>query len=283
MILIADSGSTKTDWVILDSSHQQKHTFTVGFNPVFHASESVITHITKNLDLTTISKEVTFVYFYGAGCSTNNRKKVISDALENCFPNAKIHVGHDLDTAIFSSYQGEPNITCILGTGANSCYFDGKSTYEKTPALGFILGDEASGAYFGKKLVTAILYHQLPKEVEQDFLETYQLNLNQIIDAVYREPNPNVFLASLAPFISKHITVPFLNQIVLNGMTAFLTHHVLCYENATDVKIQFVGSIAHHFETQLQMAAAKLGLTIGLINQKPISGLVDYHLKYVLN
>lgn len=282
MILLADSGSTKTDWVILDESKKQHHTFTIGFNPVFHSTESVVKNIGKNTELSSISPKVAHVYFYGAGCSSTERKLIISNALETAFPKAKITVGHDLEAAVFSSYRGKPNITCILGTGANSCFFDGKTILEKTPALGFILGDEASGAYFGKKLVTAFLYGNLPKLVAEDFKNTYALSLNQIVNKVYTESNPNVFLASLAPFVSKHISVPVLETIVLDGMRQFLTQHVLCFDNAKEIDIQFVGSIAHHFEIQLKQIAAELGLTIGLINQKPISGLVDYHLKYVL-
>lgn len=278
MIVIADSGSTKTDWVILNTSGKVFHqTSTIGFNPVFHSSEFILKHLNKNNDLNKIRKDVVQVFFYGAGCSSPAKKSIIKNPLEEYFENSNHYIGHDLEAAAISTYHNEPHIACILGTGSNSCYYDGATCIENTPALGFILGDEASGAYFGKELVKTFLYHQLSEEVHADFIKTYQMNLDQIIDKVYRQPSPNVFLAGLTPFIHKHLKDATLQNIVAKGMNSFLTHHVLCYPEAKNVQTSFVGSIAYYFQEILCREAEKLQIPIGQIIQKPIDGLVKYH------
>ncbi len=278
MIVIADSGSTKTDWVILNPSGKVLHqTTTIGFNPVFHSSEFVLEHLNRNDDLYKIQKDVEQVFFYGAGCSSFSKKSIIKNALKKYFEHSNLYIGHDLEAAAIATYNNKPHIACILGTGSNSCYYDGIDCIEKTPALGFVLGDEAGGAYFGKELVKTFLYQQLPKDVHADFIKTYQLNLDQIIDKVYRQPSPNVFLASLAPFIHKHRKYPVLQNIIATGINLFLTHHVLCYPEVKKVQTNFVGSIAYYFQDILHHEAGKLQITVGQIIQKPIDGLVKYH------
>jgi N-acetylglucosamine kinase-like BadF-type ATPase len=281
MIIIADSGSTKTDWVILNDSIE-KQTSTIGFNPVFHTTDSIIQNVQSNIELKTIQNQISRLFFYGAGCSSARNKSIIYEALQQCFPLAKIIVGHDLEAAAYATYNDQPHIACILGTGSNSCYFDGKNCIEKTPALGFILGDEASGAYFGKKLITEFLYDNLTSEIASDFTQTYALSLNDIIDKVYRQPNPNVFLASLTPFIHKHISYDLFQGILQEGMHAFLQHHVLCYPEYKDVPVNFVGSIAHHFQESLFESAQNLQVHIDQIIQKPIDGLIKYHREHLL-
>lgn len=278
MIVIADSGSTKTDWVILNSSGKVLHqTSTIGFNPVFHSSEFVLEHLNQNDDLNKIRKDVIQVFFYGAGCSSPSKKSILQSALKEYFENSNHYIGHDLEAAAIATYDKGPHIACILGTGSNSCYYDGVECLEKIPALGFILGDEASGAYFGKELVKTFLYHQLPEEIHANFIKTYQMDLDQIIDRVYRQPSPNVFLASLTPFIHQHLEDPTLQSIVAKGMNSFLSYHVLCYPEAKNVQTSFVGSIAYYFQDILRLEAEKLQISIGQIIQKPIDGLVKYH------
>lgn len=283
MIIIADSGSTKTDWVVLNnSSAQEWQTSTIGFNPVFHTANSIVQNIQLNIELKEIQNDVRKIFFYGAGCSSESNKLIIKEALRQCFTNAKITIGHDLEAAAYATYEGLPHIACILGTGSNSCYFDGKNCLERLPALGFILGDEASGAYFGKLLVTEFLYKNLPPEIEQDFIQTYSLALNEIIDKVYRQPNPNVFLASLTPFIHKYRTHILFQNLLEKGMLSFLQNHVLCYPEYLKVSVNFVGSIAYYFQDALIKSAESLQIKIGHINQKPIDGLVRYHREHML-
>ena len=280
MILIADCGSTKCDWSLINNGKVDSEYYTQGFNPYFHSEEEIIAGIHVNTKLVDVSHQVKLIRYLGAGCSTKEMTERVKGALEKVFINAKVIVEHDLLGAAFATYQGEPAITGILGTGSNVCYFDGKNLHQKTPSLGFIMGDEGSGAYFGKKLVTAFCYGWLPKEVEDDFVNTYNLTASELIGKVNSQPHANVFLASLMPFVTKNKANPYINKMVVDGMDAYFKTHVLCFENAKEVKIHFVGSIAHFWDDAIYSVAHKYGLTIGQIIQKPGSMVVDYFLKY---
>tara|TARA_R110002050_G_scaffold221441_1_gene357243 strand:- start:9030 stop:9899 length:870 start_codon:yes stop_codon:yes gene_type:complete len=284
MILIADSGSTKCDWVAIEKSGTEVlRTLTMGFNPYFHSQATISTAIKQNEQLAGLQNEVEAIYYYGAGCSSKDLNHIVEVALRVSFPKAEIHVDHDLLGAAYAAYQGEPNVTCILGTGSNSCFFDGKTLTESVPALGFILGDEGSGSYFGKKLIAAHLYGKLPKEVDEDFTRIYGLTMQEIVTNVYVKPHANVYLASFVRFISGYKTLPFFEEMLHNGMKEFLSTHVLCYPEAHDLKINFVGSVAFHFKEAIYSAAKELDLTIGEIIQRPANELVNYHKKYILN
>ena len=283
MILIADSGSTKCDWIAIKNSGEEAlRTLTMGFNPYFHSQATISTAIKQNEQLLRLSEEVEAIYYYGAGCSSKELNHIVEVALRISFPNAEIQVNHDLLGAAYSAYQGEPNITCILGTGSNSCLFDGKKLHESVPALGFILGDEGSGSYFGKKLVAAYLYGQLPKEVELEFNRIYGLTMQEIVTNVYVKPHANVYLASFVRFISGYKNLAFFKEMLHNGMKEFLRIHVLCYPDAKSLKINFVGSVAFYFSDAIESAAEELGLSIGKIIQRPIDDLVNYHKNYIL-
>lgn len=278
MILIADSGSTKCDWVgAHPDGHEVFRTQTAGLNPVYHSSEKVKSTIEHVPEFTAHWQVITTVYFYGAGCSYPEKNAVIHDALQWRFPQAKIHVAHDLLGAAYAAYPGEPNITCILGTGSNACFFDGKTIHQNTPSLGYILGDEGSGAYLGKKLVTAYLYHELPADIEKLFSGQYHIDTHQTINAVYNNAFPNKFLAAFAPFIHAHKNHPYLQRLVHESFTRFLTIHVRCYPQASVVPIQFIGSIAYYFQSELKAACSAMGLRFGNAIQKPIDTLIQYH------
>lgn len=283
MIFIAESGSTKCDAVFLhEDGREACRLHTMGFNPYFHTSAFISTELAKAKEVTQYGKEVSKVFFYGAGCSSTELNSIVTLGLKHAFPNAHIIVDHDLKACAYATYKGIPAISCILGTGSNSVYFDGKQISEEVPALGYILGDEGSASYLGKKLLAAYLYKQLPAEIEADFKNTYQLSKDDIIQKVYKQPNPNVALASFAPFVSKHIEHPIIWEMVFTGFRLFLQTHALCYTNAREVPINFVGSIAYHFSEILQDAVAHLDLNMGAIIQKPLDGLINYHLTYIL-
>lgn len=283
MILIVDSGSTKCDWVAIKTNGEEvSRTLTMGFNPYFHSQATISTAIKQNEQLHAMQDEVEAIYYYGAGCSSVELNKIVEVALRVSFPNAEVHVDHDLLGAAYAAFQGEPNITCILGTGSNSCLFDGTTLKESVPALGFILGDEGSGSYFGKKLIAAHLYGNLPKEVNEDFNRIYGLTMQEIVTNVYVKPHANVYLASFVRFISGYKTLPFFKEMLHNGMREFLSVHVLCYTEAKDLNINFVGSVAFHFKEAIQSASNELGLTMGDIIQRPVDQLVNYHIKYIL-
>lgn len=282
MIFIVESGSTKSDWVLLDDKNNQTFYSTMGFNPYFHSSEFIQEELRKNADIIGVSNEITRIYFYGAGCSSAELNKVVFDGLKKIFPLAEILVDHDLLACAYATYSGSPAISCIIGTGSNSCYFDGIEVSEVIPALGYILGDEGSGSYFGKKLLAAYLYHQLSPELALDLEETYGVTKSNIISRVYQEPNANVYIASFMPFISKHADQAIFQKMVEAGLKHFMEVHVCCYPNFKEVEVNFVGSIAGIFRTALQRAADSLSIRIGKVIKSPVNGLVDYHINYLI-
>ena len=281
MRIIVESGSTKSDWVLLDEYNCRTYTSTIGFNPYFHDEFTIYNHLSNNEMLFNAAPFVKSIHFYGAGCSSPDRCNVIERSLSKFFQNAYIYVGHDLDACGYATYRGKPVIACIIGTGSNSCYFDGIKVYEEVPALSYILGDEGSGTYFGKQLLSKYLYRQLPKHLQIDFNELYKTDKDEILSNVYLSSQPNVYIASFATFLSRHSNDPFIEKMVYDGLKKFMETHVFCFESAHDAEISFVGSIAYHFEGILRKVAADLVLTVGQIVKKPVDGLVDYHLNYI--
>ncbi|HBP44420.1 MAG TPA: N-acetylglucosamine kinase [Flavobacteriales bacterium] len=256
---------------------------TMGFNPYFHDADLVESKMRESEDAVAIAGEVSKVYFYGAGSSSAVLCKIIQSGLNRVFSAANVHVGHDLDAAAYSTYAGEPAITCIIGTGSNSCYFDGDVTSEKVPALAYILGDEASGSWFGKRLLALHLYQKLDPIVEADFVNTFGFSKDDIVNRVYQEPDANVFLASFMTFIARHQEVPQIISLLEEGFQAFVDVHVKCYENYQNVPVHFVGSVAYHFQPVLCHVCEREGIAVGQIIKRPIDGLAEYHLKYILN
>ena len=196
MILIAESGSTKTDWVLIDESNKKRYFKTIGFNPFFHTTDFIISTISLNKDLIAFSKAITKLYFYGAGCSSEKMNNVVLSALKSLFPNAYSTVDHDLKACALATYEGVPSISCILGTGSNSCFFDGKTIREEVPAIAYVLGDEGSGAFYGKQLLKDYLYNRLPIEIKNDLETKLEISKEKIFDNVYMKPHANVYLAS---------------------------------------------------------------------------------------
>ena len=279
MILVADSGSTKCDWILTDSQSNQHKTNSMGFNPFFHDADLVYSKLMENELFIEYRNRVSEVYFYGAGCSSEARNRIIANGLKRVFSSAEtVLVDHDLKGAALSTSQGDTGISCILGTGSNSCYFDGTKVIEKVPALGYILGDEGSGSYFGKILLSEWLYHRMPAELAEDFAKEYNLTKEGIFEAVHHKADPNVYLASFSPFISKHLDHPYFREMVYDGLDKFVNIHVLCYDNYKDVPVHFVGSIAYYFKEVLQKVAIKYSFTVGKIEKRPVEPLTQYHI-----
>lgn len=280
MILIADSGSTKCDWQFLDNQGNLITSYhTMGFNPYFHSTEFILSTLNQHPKFIAYAPEVKNVFFYGAGCSTPQLNKVVEVALETIFTAAHVEVHHDLDGSAYSVYQGKPVIACILGTGSNSCHFDGTTVKEEVPALAYVLGDEGSGSYLGKKLLTSYLYKRLPENIKLDFETKFGYTKNDIIEAVYHKPNANVYLASFVRFLAEHRSDKWVHDVVFNGFVEFLEIHVNCFDDAKNVEVSFVGSIAYYFQDILEEALSSLGLTFGQVIKSPIDGLVAYHVK----
>ncbi|MFT5951921.1 MAG: glucosamine kinase [Bacteroidia bacterium] len=279
MILVADSGSTKCDWILIDSQSNQHKTKSMGFNPFFHDADLVYSKLMENDLFIEYRNQVSEVYFYGAGCSSEARNRIIANGLKRVFSSADIVlVDHDLKGAALATSQGDKGISCILGTGSNSCYFNGTDVIEKVPALGYILGDEGSGSYFGKIMLSEWLYHRMPAELAEDFGKEYNLTKEGIFEAVHNKPDPNVYLASFSPFISKHIDHLYFREMVYDGLDKFVNIHVLCYDNYKDVPVHFVGSIAYYFKEVLQKVALKYSFTVGKIEKRPVEPLAQYHI-----
>ena len=279
MILVADSGSTKCDWILIDDQNIHHKTHSMGFNPFFHDGDLVFKKLMENDLFQTFRNKIDAVYFYGAGCSSKERNIIIEVGLRRVFEHESfILVDHDLKGAALATSKGDKGITCIIGTGSNSCYFDGEEVHEEVPALGYVLGDEASGAYFGKILLSDWLYHRMPDDLANAFETEYNLTKEGIFEATYILPDANVYLASFMHFFSKNAEHPYLKDILFKGLDRFVEIHVLCYDNYREVPVHFVGSVAYYFKDIFEEVAKKHSFTVGKIEKRPVEPLADYQI-----
>ncbi len=279
MILIAESGSTKTDWVLIDNNNEKQYFKTIGFNPFFHSTEFIVSTVKQNKELTSNFDQISKVFFYGAGCSSVEMNQIVLNALKKLFPIADSIVDHDLLACALATYEDEPSISCILGTGSNSCYFDGYKIREEVPAIAYVLGDEGSGAYYGKKILRDYLYNQLPEDIKYGLENELQINKSTIFEQVYMKPHANVYLASFMKFISKFKDTNYVTNMVKEGMNEFIKIHVCCFPESKHVKTHFIGSISKIYENELKFAAQKNNIILGNIIQKPVENLVHYHMR----
>ena len=280
MILFADSGSTKTAWLLYDKVTKSKKYFeTLGINPIVHHHEEIFQKVFSNSDLVAVANKVTAIKFFGAGCSSPERNNLAASALKSIFTNATIEIDHDMKAAAYAICGSTPGIACILGTGSNSIFFDGETLVESYAGIGYILGDEAGGAYFGKTILRDFLYHLLPQEIEQHLLTEYKLEKNTIFQLVYKEASPNRYLASFAPVLSKFRETDYVQVVLQRGFTEFFDFHVSCFENYQDFPIGFVGSIANSFKPELEKVALEFECTLGKFVTNPIDEIADYFIK----
>ena len=278
MILIADSGSTKTDWCLTDPHGTLARCSTQGINP-FQQEKDTITSILKDelaAHLPCSPEAIARIYFYGAGCR-DEMIPIMANTLRGIFPQARtIEVNSDLMGAARALFASSDGIACILGTGSNSCLYAGGQIIDNISPMGYILGDEGSGAVLGKRLVNALYKRQLPQHLISLFEHETQLTLTSIINKVYRQPLANRFLASLAPFVSRHLDEPSLQQLVTDNFNDFFVKNINPYHD-TGLPVGAVGSIACHFSTQLKTVAAAHGYHVRNIITNPIEALTDYH------
>lgn len=281
MILIADSGSTKTDWRLIDDQKEIHQFKTMGFNPYFVEEEFMVDELMNKLlpEINKIiSKNQLNIYFYGAGCSVEEQKNVIRGALKKCFPNAVIEVEHDLLAAARALCGKEEGIAAILGTGSNSCYYDGENIVENIISLGYVLGDEGSGAHLGKTFISAYLNKELPENIRENFEARFKTNKDEILEAVYRKPFPNRYLASFSKFIFQNSKEIYLMNLVSDCLEQFLEKHICKYEKYQELPLNCVGSVAFYYADILRKLAAKKNIKIGKIIASPIAALTLYHL-----
>ena len=277
MILIADSGSTKTDWRLISEKEEVKSVSTPGINPFYQTEEEIENQISTLLYPELMGFSVKKIFFYGAGCAFEDKKQIVKNAISVSFPKAQIEIESDLLAAARGLFLKEKGIACILGTGSNSCFYDGKNIIHNVSPLGFILGDEGSGAVLGKKFAADCLKNQLPEKLKDKFLKQYDLTPAQIIESVYKKPFPNRFLAQFTRFLLENIAEPSIYNIVFDSFTEFFTRNIMQYNNYKDYPVCFIGSIAYYFKDVLEVAANELDIQIGIIYQSPMPGLIKYH------
>ena len=282
MILIVDSGSTKTDWISVDDSGKVIfESQTLGLNPQVLDRNLIKERIVNNYDLYKYRKDVDELYFYGAGCGTEPPRVLIKEVFEDVFINAnEISVKEDTYAAIYAtSTSGKKSIVCIIGTGSNCTYFDGNDVLQKVTSLGYILMDDASGNYFGRQLLRDYYFNLIPEEISKKFESEYDLKAETIKDKLYKQPNPNTYLAKFAKFLINNKDSEYSQTLIRKGFQSFIERQVLQFSDAKEVLIHFSGSISFYLKDELESCLKEYGLTAGNIIRRPIEGLLKYHQK----
>jgi N-acetylglucosamine kinase-like BadF-type ATPase len=276
MILIADSGSTKTQWCVADREKTAQRIFTAGINPYFQTSKEIRQDIETALFPSIKDFGIEAVYFYGAGCASPEKKQIIYEALSLFLP-ASIEVYSDLTGAARALCRQQPGIACILGTGSNSCLYNGRMIVGNVPPLGYILGDEGSGAALGKRFISDCLKNLLPRHLIDAFESQYKLTTADILERVYRQPFPNRYLASLARFLKENMHEPRIHELVYDEFRSFFARNVMQYANFEAYPVHFTGSVAFYFQPTLREAARSLSIRIERIEPTPMPDLLAYH------
>lgn len=284
MILIADGGSTKCDWILLNRKGEQVFkTRTNGLNPAVFPENMLEQRIEENPELQEVKSTVERIHFYGAGCGTETPRKILQDIIANFFTNAfEVLIKEDMVAAVYAATT-EPGIVCILGTGSNSCFFNGKDIEMAVSSLGYILMDEASGNYFGKRLIRDYYYKRMPPELALKFEKEYNLDSDEIKKNLYKRENPNTYLANFAEFIFSNERNGYFYKLVHEGIQEFVHTRVLCFKEAQNVPIHFIGTIAFFSEDIIRAVAQPYKLEIGNIVRRPIDALIEHYRNNVLN
>ena len=280
MLIIVDSGSTKADWQIIHPNGKQELVTTMGFNPFFHDEDRVESELKKDFVKHVKVENAKAVYFYGAGCSDKMRCDTIKRGLEKVFTHASVVVDHDLLASARAACGNEPGIACIIGTGSNTCLYDGEKIIDNVTNMGYLLGDEGSGSNMGKSLLKAYFYRELPEDIKSWFETEYGTDKRVFLNDIYGA-SPNVYLASFATFFSKHREHFYIQKLVAEAFTELINRHILKYEGCHSLPVCFVGSIAYHFQDILKMTLEEHDLNLGNVIRKPIDSLVEYHLKNI--
>lgn len=275
MQLIADSGSTKVDWRAIKDDGSIVEISTEGINPVFITPEEIVKILSQKL-LPVIGPGVKNVYFYGAGVVSPQLIATLSESFKKVFPESETFAASDVLAAARALCGHNPGIACIMGTGSNSCFYDGENIAKNVRAGGFILGDEASGGVLGKKLISDFIKGLLPAHIQAEFDKRYELDYMKVVEKVYKQPMPSRFLASFAPFINEFIADPYMENLVNTSFDEFFKRNISQYDYKNHT-VNFVGSIAYYFKDKLVAAAERNGMKVGRVLKTPIEGLVEYH------
>jgi N-acetylglucosamine kinase-like BadF-type ATPase len=274
--LIADSGSTKAEWCILDGKTKKK-IITQGISPYFLDTEQIREIVQSGVGNKMKDKLPTEIFYYGTGCSNPNNVKSVKKALQKVFPGASVSVDHDLMGAAKALCGNEKGVACILGTGSNSCYYNGKKIIKNSPGLGFILGDEGSGAYLGKKVIQYFLYNTFDPDLMDRFNAKFNTSSVEILEAVYKKPLPNRYLASFVPFLVENRGHYMIENIIEDAFNDFFFNHVYKYRESWTMPVNFIGSVAFGFKDILKEMCNTYELQLGKVLKNPMDGLVRYH------
>ena len=282
MILVADSGSTKTNWIALNKKGEIFFKIdTKGLNPAVFPKETLYDRIISKDELNKIRNKVEKIFFYGAGCGTPTPRKYLREVFEEIFENAEINIREDTIAAVKSLQTDTPGIVCILGTGSNCSYFDGKETHQKIISLGFIIMDMASGNYYGKQLLKDYYYKKMPIEFAKRFEDKYDLNPDVVKENLYKKDNPNTYLAQIGRFLIENKSNGYAKRVIKIGLRLFVENQILQFEESKNCPIYFVGSIAHFLQDEIREVLDEYSLELGKIIRHPIVSLADYHAKMI--
>ena len=285
MILIVESGSTKTDWIALDNQGNKVFsTQTLGLNPQSMSNEILNERIKNNYDIYKNRENVDKIFFYGAGLGVKSTKERILKVFKLIFINSEFDIKEDTYAAVYSvSDPGKPSIVNIIGTGSNCTYFDGKEIFQKVHSLGYVVMDYASGNYYGKYLIRAYYFNKMPKRLREEFTKKFDLSANTIKENLYRKENPNTYLASFAKFIINNKSDSYFKDIIEKGLRRFIDYQIMQYDNYKSVDIHYVGSIAYCLKEEITKVGNEYGLKTSKFVRKPIVGLVNYHKNLLIN
>jgi N-acetylglucosamine kinase-like BadF-type ATPase len=278
MILIADSGGSKIDWRLLTADGTIVQANTPGFNPYYQPIED-LTRNFREVIMPQVADGINKIFFYGAGVSSEKNQLTIKNAFLEFFPDAQIEIGWDLLAAARALCGHEPGIACIMGTGSNSCLYDGQRIIGNVANLGWILADEGSGANMGRKFLVDYLREIMPKELREQFHKRFPLTREEFLERIYQQERPSAFLASFTKFIFQHLKEPYCYRLVYSSFSEFYENNVMKYENYKNLKVHFTGSIAFYFSDILRQVANDKGITVKNILEGPIAGLTLYHQK----
>lgn len=279
MKLLVDSGSTKADWISIDDNGKVLFTTqTLGLNPEVLGKDQVVSRLDDKFDISHNRKSVTHLYFYGAGCGTERMRVFLSGIFQEYFPKAIVSVHEDTYAAVYATTpRTEKAIVSILGTGSNCSYFDGLVLHQKVQSLGYIAMDDCSGNQFGRQLIRAYYFNKMPAHLAQKFEEAYNLDADVIKHNLYKEPNPNAYLATFAKFLIEYKDEAFIQNIVYAAMEDFVENYIKQYENYQQVPVHFIGSIAFYLRDELKTVLDRHGIMLGNVLRRPIDGLIAYH------
>ena len=280
MKLLVDSGSTKADWIAIDDNGKVLFTTqTLGLNPEVLDKDQIISRLNEKFDISHNKLKASHLYFYGAGCGTDRMKIFLSEVFKGYFKKAIVSVHEDTYAAVYATTpKGEKAIVCILGTGSNCSFYDGSVLHQKVQSLGYIAMDDCSGNRFGRHLLRGYYFNQMPADLAKEFQEEYNIEPDYVKHNLYKEPNPNAYLATFAKFLIKHKDTDFCKKYIQQEMEDFVENYIKQFENYQEVPVHFIGSIAFYLKEELELILSKNQIKLGNVLRRPIDGLIAYHI-----